>query len=72
MKQKKPVSVDELEEHFSITSSQAFKELIHQLNELEETGQVVRTRTNRYGTPDKLNLIKGRVQGHAKALLYYP
>ncbi|GAF18543.1 3'-to-5' exoribonuclease RNase R [Bacillus sp. JCM 19046] len=46
--------------------------MIHQLNELEETGQVVRTRTNRYGTPDKLNLIKGRVQGHAKALLYYP
>lgn len=66
----KPVSVEELEERFEVASSQGFKELIHLLNELEEAGLVVRTRTNRYGTPDKLNLIKGKVQGHAKGFAF--
>lgn len=67
---KKPVTVEELEERFEISSSGAFKELIQVLNELEETGKIVRTRTNRYGIPEKMNLIRGRVQGHAKGFAF--
>ncbi len=66
----KPVSVEELEERFQITSSDAFKELITLLNELEGEGEVIRTRTNRYGIPEKLNLIRGRVQGHSKGFAF--
>ncbi len=67
---KKPISVEELEERFEISSSSAFKELIQVLNELEEKGEIVRTRTNRYGIPEKMNLIRGRVQGHAKGFAF--
>ena len=66
----KPVSVEELEERFNVTSSDMFKELITTLNELEGKGEIIRTRTNRYGIPEKLNLIRGRVQGHAKGFAF--
>ncbi|WP_346243419.1 ribonuclease R [Shouchella clausii] len=67
---KKPVTVDELEEQFGIASGDAFKTLIQGLNELEEEGSIVRTRTNRYGIPEKMNLVRGRVQGHAKGFAF--
>ncbi|WP_059105942.1 ribonuclease R [Shouchella shacheensis] len=66
----KPLSVGELEELFQIDSGDQFKELITQLNQLEENGQIVRTRTNRYGVPEKMNLVRGRVQGHAKGFAF--
>lgn len=61
-----PMTVKELEEEFKIEGAEAFKAFIKTLNELEDTGQIIRTRTNRYGVPEKMNLIRGRLQAHAK------
>lgn len=62
----KPMTVRELEHEFQIEGAAAFRELVRTLNELEESGQIVRTRTNRYGIPERLNLIRGKLQGNAK------
>ncbi len=40
------------------------EELAPLLEELESTGAVVRTRKNRFGVPEKMNLVVGTVQGH--------
>ncbi|MFC0469875.1 ribonuclease R [Halalkalibacter kiskunsagensis] len=66
----KPLSISEIEEAFEVEGSDHFKELVKSLNELEHRGLVVRTRTDRYGIPEKMNLVRGRVQGHAKGFAF--
>ncbi len=61
-----PMTVSELEQAFQLTDAVSFKELIKTLNQLEERGEIVRTRTNRYGVPEKMNLVRGRLQSHQK------
>ncbi len=62
----KPMTVKELEQVFGIHSSEGFKDFVKLMNDLEESGKIVRTRTNRYGLPEKMNLVRGRLQGHPK------
>ncbi|WCN38224.1 ribonuclease R [Aneurinibacillus uraniidurans] len=62
----RPMTVRELEEAFGVDSASSFKDFVKILNHLEDTGQIIRTRANRYGVPEKMNLIRGRLQGHAK------
>lgn len=64
----KPLTVQELEEMLNITEADEFKELVKALVALEETGQIVRTRSNRYGLPEKMNLVKGKISAHAKGI----
>ncbi|MCM3760605.1 ribonuclease R [Alkalihalobacillus oceani] len=66
----KPLATSEIEEAFGVTGSDEFKELIKALNEMESRGLIVRTRSNRYGVPEKMNLIRGRVQGNAKGFAF--
>ncbi|WP_258871441.1 ribonuclease R family protein, partial [Halobacillus trueperi] len=66
----KPLSVQELEETLELGSSDEFKDLMKVLNELEEEGELVRTRKNRFGLPEKMNLIRGRIQMHAKGFAF--
>ncbi|MCA1031548.1 ribonuclease R [Bacillus timonensis] len=66
----KPLTVQELEEAFGIHDSSTFKEFVKALVIMEEQGLVVRTRSNRYGLPEKMNLIKGKVTGHAKGFAF--
>jgi ribonuclease R len=66
----KPLTVNELEELLKIEDSDDFKALVKMLNELESQGVIVRTRSNRYGVPEKMNLIRGKVQGHAKGFAF--
>ncbi|MEC0696960.1 ribonuclease R [Bacillus atrophaeus] len=62
----KPLTVQELEEMMNITDADEYKELVKALVALEEKGLVVRTRSDRYGLPEKMNLIKGKLSAHAK------
>ncbi|GIQ69003.1 ribonuclease R [Xylanibacillus composti] len=62
----KPMTYQELERHFGIDNAADFKELLKLLNRLEDEGEIIRTRTERYGVPERMNLIKGRLQAHAK------
>src|SRR5690625_1419633 len=66
----KPLAVHELEEILEIKEAVDFKELVKSLNELEETGELVRTRKNRFGLPEKMNLIRGRIQMHKKGFAF--
>ena len=66
----KPLTVAELEEAFGLSDSSEFKEFVQMLNHMEDSGLIVRTRTNRYGVPEKMNLVKGKVQGNAKGFAF--
>lgn len=66
----KPLAVEDLEEILEITDVVEFKELVKALNELEYNGELVRTRKNRFGLPEKMNLIRGRIQMHAKGFAF--
>ncbi|MGG1442017.1 ribonuclease R [Brevibacillus laterosporus] len=61
-----PMTIHELEEAFGLQGSNNFKQLVKNLNQLEDNGEVVRTRANRYGIPEKMNLVRGRLQNHPK------
>jgi len=66
----KPLDVKELEHIFEMKSVDDFKMLIKTLNELEETGQLIRTRKNRYGLPEKMNLIRGKIEMNKKGFAF--
>lgn len=66
----RPLSVDEITEIITIEGANGFKELIKSLNELEESGELVRTRKNRFGLPEKMNLIRGKIQMHSKGFAF--
>ena len=66
----KPLTANELEEIFEITDAEDFKIFVKALVQLEERGLVVRTRSNRYGLPEKMNLIRGILSGHAKGFAF--
>lgn len=67
---KKPLSVNEIEDGLGISDSAEFKELIIILNELEETGHLIRTRKDRYGVPEKMNLVRGKVEMNKKGFAF--
>lgn len=66
----KPLTVQELEQAFGIEDSGDFKEFVKALVYMEEKGLVVRTRSNRYGLPEKMNLVRGKLLGHAKGFAF--
>ncbi|WP_338751395.1 ribonuclease R [Bacillus sp. FJAT-52991] len=66
----KPLTVKELEEVLEIEDSLDFKDFVKALVYMEEKGLVVRTRANRYGLPEKMNLIRGKISGHAKGFAF--
>ncbi|MEH7382994.1 ribonuclease R [Bacillus sp. JJ1533] len=66
----KPLTVQELEEAFGISGSEDFKDFVKALVVMEEQGLVVRTRSNRYGLPEKMNLVRGTITGHAKGFAF--
>lgn len=66
----KPLTVSELEEALEIEDAAEFRDFVKTLVYMEEKGMVVRTRSNRYGLPEKMNLIRGRITGHAKGFAF--
>lgn len=66
----KPLTVQELEDALGIEDSADFKNFVKALVKMEEKGLVVRTRSNRYGLPQKMNLIRGKLTGHAKGFAF--
>lgn len=62
----KPLTVQEIQESLDIEGAAEFKELVKMLVHLEQKGEIVRSRTNRYGVPERMNLVRGKFIGHAK------
>lgn len=66
----KPMTVQELQEVFHVQTADELKQLMRLLNQLEQDGEILRTRSNRYGIPERMNVIKGRIQGSAKGFAF--
>ncbi|USB33488.1 ribonuclease R [Paenibacillus sp. YPG26] len=66
----KPMTYQELEKHFGIESAADFKEFLKLLNQLEGEGKILLTETNRYGVPERMSLLRGRLQVHAKGFAF--
>src|SRR5690625_6704257 len=66
----KPLTVHDLEEIFSMHDVDDYKTLIKTLNELEQSGQLVRTRKNRFGLPEKMNLLRGKIDMNRKGFAF--
>ncbi|MFJ7738244.1 ribonuclease R [Lysinibacillus sp. NPDC097287] len=61
-----PLTVGEIEDEFGFEDADEFKELVKTLVRMEGQGLVVRSRSNRYGLPERMNLLRGKFIGHAK------
>ncbi|MHB1418461.1 MAG: ribonuclease R [Bacillota bacterium] len=59
----RPLSAEELIKTLEIENTRGFLALLHRL---EKEGQIILTRKNKYGLPEKMGLVVGRLQGHAK------
>jgi len=67
----KPLTYQELEEQLGDNSdADSFKSFLIMLNKLEDEGRIIRNRNDRYGVPERMNLIRGRVQAHAKGFAF--
>ncbi len=62
----KPLTLKELEEALEIKENEDLLQFENNIEQLENEGRIVRTRTNRYGVPERMNLVRGRLQGHQK------
>ncbi len=61
-----PSTVHELQRALHIEGADDFKHFVKLLVEMEQKGDIVRSRANRYGLPEKMNFMRGRFIGHAK------
>jgi ribonuclease R len=66
----KPMTVQELEQSFGLEGADEFKAFVKLLNQLEDEGKIYRTRNNRYGVPERMNLLRGRIQAHPKGFAF--
>lgn len=66
----RPMTLEELGEAFGAGKADNFTGFAETLNEMEKEGLVVRTRSDHYGLPEKMDLMKGKVQSHAKGFAF--
>ncbi|WP_130616316.1 ribonuclease R [Cohnella abietis] len=66
----KPMTYKELEKHFGIEDAFEFKTFLKLLTEMEQDGKILLTRTERYGVPERMNLLRGRIQTHPKGFAF--
>jgi len=66
----KPMTYKELEKHFGIADAAEFKTFLRMLTEMEQDGKILLTRTERYGVPERMNLLRGRIQSHPKGFAF--
>jgi ribonuclease R len=60
----KPTSFEEIIERFQLTDERQHIGVKRRLRAMERDGQLVFTKANAYGLPDRMSLIKGRIIGH--------
>lgn len=64
-----PMTVSEFQDVMGLSNADSFKELIKVLVDLEQTGQLERTKTDRYKKKrDKSDLVKGSLANIKKVL----
>lgn len=66
----RPMTLNELKEAFADTLAADQETFVQTVNEMEAQGLIIRTRSDRYGLLEKMGLMKGRVQSHAKGFAF--
>ena len=66
----KPMTYDELVSHFGLKEDAQFKTFEELLIALEQDGRIVLTRNATYGVPERMDLLRGRLQAHAKGFAF--
>ncbi|MBM7624218.1 ribonuclease R [Sporohalobacter salinus] len=61
----KPLTAEELISAFNIPKQERGR-FLDLLDQMEEEGEIVQTRRDRYGIPDRMNLVVGRLERHSK------
>lgn len=64
-----PLKIEELVSVFALEGNRE-KDFTKLLAEMEATGEVIKTRWDRYGVPERMNLVVGRLQGHPKGFAF--
>ncbi|MDI3534605.1 MAG: ribonuclease [Thermosediminibacterales bacterium] len=65
----KPMTEDELIKAFFIKKNEIGL-FLSLLDDMEKDGQIVKTRRGRYGVPERMNLVVGRLQGNPKGFAF--
>ena len=65
----KPLTINELMQAFEVEGSMK-KEMLKTLNELEEEGNIIFTRSQRYGIPQRMNHVIGTLDGNQKGFAF--
>src|SRR5690554_1677771 len=60
----KPITFDELVAKFQLTDEREHIGMKRRLRAMERDGQLIYTKANAYGLPERMSLIKGRIIGH--------
>lgn len=63
----RPLSAEELFQALKINDMET---LVKTLDQMEADGRVIRTRKQKYGVPEKMNLAVGKLQGHPKGYAF--
>ncbi len=58
----KPLSYDELSEELGLQEEKQYLNLSKTLGKMEKEGDIIRTRKNKYGLPELMNLVKGIIR----------
>ncbi|REE66381.1 ribonuclease R [Paenibacillus taihuensis] len=67
----KPMTYQELDKQLGGGgNAESFRNFLVVLNELENEGKLVRNSSDRYGLPERMNLVRGRIQAHAKGFAF--
>lgn len=62
----KPMNVEELKETLAISDADELLDMVQMLNKMEDDGVIVRNRAHRYGVPERMNLVVGRLEIKSK------
>lgn len=60
----KPITFDELIAKFNLSDERQHVGMKRRLRAMERDGQLIYTKANAYGLPERMSLIKGRIIGH--------
>lgn len=66
----RPLTASQLEEALAVEGEAARQAFREALQRLEAEGRVVRTRTSRYGIPERMNLAVGVLHGHPRGYAF--
>ena len=64
----KPMTVSEIEDVFELEHADEFRELVKTLVKMEAQGHIVRSCSNRYGLPERMNLLRAMFYRKCKRL----